>query len=210
MGVFRADATGRLVEANPAYLRILGCDDFAELAGSLLLAQAVDEEEAGELRTLFDERGYLQNEEFALRRLDGELVWAVITVARSRGRDGVDVIDGLVEDVTERNRVRALLLESRERLSQGQRIEAMGRLAGGIAHDFNNLLTTIGIYADLTLTALGEDHPARANLVQIQRTGDRAAELVAQLLAFARRQIMHPRAIDLNAVIRDLESMLVG
>jgi PAS domain S-box-containing protein len=208
VGVFRADGGGRLLEANPAYLKIFGAADFSALAGGRILSHAVDDKEADKLRARFEERGYLQNEEYSGRRLDGEVIDLEVTVTRSRGSDGVGMIDGLLEDVTERKRSRALLLESHERSSQNQRIEAMGRLAGGIAHDFNNLLTTIGIYADLTLTAIGKDHPGRANLNQIQRTGDRAAELVSQLLAFARRQIMHPRAIDLNAVIRDLESML--
>jgi CheY-like chemotaxis protein len=87
-------------------------------------------------------------------------------------------------------------------------MEAVGRLAGGVAHDFNNLLTVIAGYSTLTLNELRHDDPLRTNVEEIRAASDRAAALTRQLLAFSRRQILQPRELDLNAVIRNMERML--
>jgi signal transduction histidine kinase/DNA-binding response OmpR family regulator len=100
----------------------------------------------------------------------------------------------------------------RERLEQqvlqSQKMEAIGRLAGGIAHDFNNLLTSIVGYAHLIEKRLTADDPSHRNVVQIQKTGQRAAALIQQLLAFSRRQILKPEILILNDVFSNLDAML--
>jgi CheY-like chemotaxis protein len=87
-------------------------------------------------------------------------------------------------------------------------MEAIGRLAGGIAHDFNNLLTGILSYSDLIMQELRPADPLRADVEQIRDAGQRAAGLTRQLLAFSRRQLLHPRVLSLNAVVTKLEPML--
>jgi nitrogen-specific signal transduction histidine kinase/CheY-like chemotaxis protein len=108
---------------------------------------------------------------------------------------------GLVEDITE-------VRQTAELARQGQKMEAIGRLAGGIAHDFNNLLTAIMGYAELVRDALGPSHSSTADVLEIQAAGHSAANLTHQLLAFSRRQILQPQTIDLNDVIRRVESLL--
>jgi PAS domain S-box-containing protein len=103
-------------------------------------------------------------------------------------------------DVTERRRLEAQLAEA-------TRIEAMGHLAGGIAHDFNNLLTAVNGYADLLVAELG-DSPLAEDAREIRRAGGRAAELTQQVLAFARRQVLVPRPVDLNEVLGGVSQML--
>ena len=95
-----------------------------------------------------------------------------------------------------------------ERITQSEKIESVGRLAGGIAHDFNNLLTAILGYTELLLTNRAEDHPDRADLLEIQKAGQRAAALTQQLLAFSRKQVLLPREVDLNQIVSGLKSML--
>jgi two-component system cell cycle sensor histidine kinase/response regulator CckA len=95
-----------------------------------------------------------------------------------------------------------------EQLRQSQKMEAIGRLAGGIAHDFNNLLTAIIGYSQLLLSRLNEDDPMRMEIVEIEKSGRRAASLTSQLLAFSRKQVIQPRVLDLNSVISDLDKML--
>jgi two-component system, cell cycle sensor histidine kinase and response regulator CckA len=93
-------------------------------------------------------------------------------------------------------------------LRQGQRLEAVGRLAGGVAHDFNNLLAVILTYGDFLAEELGEDHPARGDLAEIRKAATRAAELTRKLLVFSRRDLISPAVLDVNETITDLLSLL--
>jgi two-component system cell cycle sensor histidine kinase/response regulator CckA len=103
-------------------------------------------------------------------------------------------------DVTERRRLEAQLAEA-------ARMEAMGHLAGGIAHDFNNMLTAVIGYSDLLVAELG-DSPLAEEAREIRRAGTRAADLTRQVLAFARRQVLAPRPVDVNAVVEGVSQML--
>jgi signal transduction histidine kinase len=106
----------------------------------------------------------------------------------------------------ELNRLRTQELSSQ--LHQAQKMGVVGRLAGGVAHDFNNLLTAIGGYSDLMLLSLGESHPLRRNVDEIRRATERAQSLTQQLLAFSRKQILHPQVLDLSRVVKELRRML--
>jgi two-component system cell cycle sensor histidine kinase/response regulator CckA len=105
-----------------------------------------------------------------------------------------------ITDITERKRLEAQLAEA-------TRMEAMGHLAGGIAHDFNNLLTVVNGYSELLVAGLG-DSALADDAREIQRAGRRAAELTRQVLAFARRQVLAPRPVDVNLVVKGVGQML--
>ena len=98
--------------------------------------------------------------------------------------------------------------QAEDQLRQAQKIDAIGRLAGGIAHDFNNLLTVIGSYTELLLESLDHAAPQRPHAEQIRRASERATALTHQLLAFSRKQVLQPRVVDLNAIVRGIEPML--
>jgi signal transduction histidine kinase len=104
--------------------------------------------------------------------------------------------------------VRRLLRQSEEMTAQAQSMEAMGRLAGGIAHVFNNLLTAIACETELALLRLSPDDPARRNLREIERVGERGAALARQLLAFSGRQVLQPKLLQLNSLLTDLDDKL--
>lgn len=111
---------------------------------------------------------------------------------------GVGVV---VIEITERKRLEAQLF-------QAQKMRSIGQLAGGIAHDFNNLLTAIIGYTDIAQMTLPKEHPIQDDLHHIQEASNRATRLTRQLLAFARRQVIEPRVIDLNALIVDMDTLL--
>lgn len=92
--------------------------------------------------------------------------------------------------------------------AQAQSMEAMGRLAGGIAHVFNNLLTAMACETELALLRLAGDDPARKNLREIERVGERGAALARQLLAFSGRQVLQPKVVQLNNLLTDLDDEL--
>jgi signal transduction histidine kinase/ActR/RegA family two-component response regulator len=93
-------------------------------------------------------------------------------------------------------------------LRQAQKMEGIGLLAGGIAHDFNNILTVIRGNATLALAALPPEEGPREDLAQIVEAADRAADLIRQLLAFARRTVLKPEVVELGTIVRRLEPML--
>jgi len=95
-----------------------------------------------------------------------------------------------------------------EQLRQAQKMEAVGRLAGGVAHDFNNLLTSIFGFAELMRLQLRPDDPLLELLEKILGSGRRAADLVRQLLAFSRKQMIQPKVLDLNRVVANMDKML--
>jgi len=105
-------------------------------------------------------------------------------------------------------RTEAALRTSQEQLVQAQKMEAIARVAGGVAHDFNNLLSVILSYSDLAIESLEPGDPLQADLLEVRKAGQRAAQLTQQLLALSRRQVLQPRVVDLNEVIVGLEKML--
>ena len=84
----------------------------------------------------------------------------------------------------------------------------MGRLAGGVAHDFNNMLGVILGHAELALEKIDPDHPLHDDLQEIQKAAKRSADLTRQLLAFARKQTIAPKVLDLNETVAGMLKML--
>ena len=113
-----------------------------------------------------------------------------------------------IAQFVERQRVDRALRRSQAELLQFQKMDAIGRLAGGVAHDFNNLLTVIMGRGDIVLASLDEGDPRRADVDAILETATRAAALTHQLLAFSRKQVLQPKALDVNLLVTHLSAML--
>ena len=111
-------------------------------------------------------------------------------------------------DVTEQRTAEKERLKLESQLHQAQKMESVGRLAGGVAHDFNNMLTVILGHAELGLMRLDPSHPVCVDLKEISKTAERSADLTRQLLAFARKQTVAPKVLDLNETVTGMLKML--
>ncbi len=138
--------------------------------------------------------------ELVARRKDGSQFPIEIMLSPLESADGI-LVTAAIRDISVRKALEAQLL-------QAQKMEAVGQLAAGIAHDFNNLLTAILGYGELLGRGLPESDPCRADLDEVLRAADRAAELTRQLVAFSRRQILLPRVLDPAEVVEGIVPML--
>ena len=113
-----------------------------------------------------------------------------------------------VRDITTHKRAEEDNERLHVQLTQAQKMETVGRLAGGVAHDFNNMLSVILGHAELALSSIDTNQPLFANLQEIRRAAKRSADLTRQLLAFARKQTVAPKVIDLNHTVEGMLKML--
>jgi PAS domain S-box-containing protein len=199
-GICRCDSAGKLLDANPALLAILGYAS-AELVGTHLGALYEDTQHwfdlADHLHTGVPFYGLIVD----WKRKNGTGI-VVRVSGRSVSNGGKSTtFEMFAEDVTER---RAL----EQQLQQSQKMEAIGRLAGGIAHDFNNLLMVISGYSEFLLDRLGPDPVLRSPAQEIAGAAGRASTLTRQLLAFSRKQMLAPKILDLNGVVTENLKML--
>ena len=114
----------------------------------------------------------------------------------------------LRDEIAERNRSEEARLRLEEEIQAAHKMEAVGRLAGGVAHDFNNLLTVIIGRSEVLLGSLGKNHLMRPDVLLIYDAAQKAAGVTRQLLAFSRKQVLQPKVLNLNAVIRNMDTML--
>jgi len=131
---------------------------------------------------------------------DGTLIDVEISLSPLRTPEGL-FVSCSVRDISAQRKLEM-------QLRQSQKIEAIGRLAGGISHDFNNLLTVILGRTEMMISDPTLSENTQKGLVLIHETGRRAAELTRQLLQFSRQQVIEPRIVDLNQVIRDTTELL--
>jgi nitrogen-specific signal transduction histidine kinase/CheY-like chemotaxis protein len=128
-------------------------------------------------------------------------------LARVPFADGPATV-AFILDNSERKRSAEERAKLEAQLQQAQKMESIGRLAGGVAHDFNNMLGVILGHTELALEQVNRTHPLHADLTEIQQAAKRSADLTRQLLAFARRQTIVPRVLDLNETVGGMLTLL--
>ena len=214
-------ADGVVLDVNQAWLDLLGYDDRADVVGRPFV-DLVDPDDRDSLREQFarlEACEHLADVELTMRRRDGVRLHVLADGRRQpTAADHLPRTHCVLHDITARKRVEMALRDSEERLQRAldervaldealrhaQKLEAVGQLAGGVAHDFNNLLQVINGYTELVLEDVADGDARRGQLEEVARAGRRASELVAQLLAFSRRQVLRPEPLDLNVVVGDL------
>jgi two-component system cell cycle sensor histidine kinase/response regulator CckA len=197
------DTAGTIQYVNPAFERITGYSR-AEAIGQNPRILKSGKQDAAFYQALWAAiaAGQVWQGRLVNRKKDGSLYTEDATISPVRDESGTIVNYVAVKrDVT-----RELQLE--EQYYQAQKMEAIGRLTAGIAHDFNNMLTAINGFSELISLGMAPDDPLQESVGKVLSSGRRAAGLVRQLLAFSRKQMVQPAAMDLNAVMVNVEEML--
>jgi PAS domain S-box-containing protein len=202
LAIMALDRDGKVTTWNAMAESILGWSPEESVGSPLPIAEG----RSAELVRNIISRAFLgdtvSGQEMTQWRKDGSPFQAAVWTAPLRDVGGsISGVLIIIADMTEQKR-----LEEQLRLSQ--KMEAVGRLAGGIAHDFNNLLTVINGYSAMLLDSLKADRYAAGQAAEIFGAGTRAAELVSQLLAFSRRQMIKPKAFEINQLVQNIQRML--
>ena len=210
--VWELDAEGMFVNVSPLVAAVLGYQP-AELVGSLHYYELVESRNQQNAKEdffrLVDGSEPVENHEKVLLAKNGKHVWLIGWSIPLRAEDGrICGYHGLETDISSRKMVDNKNKKLEAQLIQAQKMESVGRLAGGVAHDFNNMLSVILGYTELILRQLDHDHPFFSFLNEIGKAAKRSADLTQQLLAFARKQTIAPKIIDLNTTVDGMLTML--
>ncbi len=184
--------------------------EAAQQNPGLIYGQVIEEDRArvaAEEAQAFAEKVKFETE-VRVRMPSGEVRWRRFISSPRFTAAGRWFWDGLEVDVTEQKRVEEEKDRLQAQLNQAQKMESVGRLAGGVAHDFNNMLGVILGYTELAMQRLEPAQPLFAELGEIRKAAERSAEFTRQLLAFARKQTVAPKLLDLNETVEGMLKML--
>jgi PAS domain S-box-containing protein len=206
------DLSGRIIEFNQVYRAMLGYSD-EELRRLTYVDLTPDSWHAMEARITAEQlmvRGYSGVYEKEYRRKDGTVFPVELRTFLVRDEQGGPrAMWAIVRDISERKHAEAERARLEEQVRQSVKMESIGRLAGGVAHDFNNMLQAILGNVDFALA----EAPAGSGMIEylgeIRKSAERSADLTRQLLAFARKQTISPRILDLNDTVSGMLKMLL-
>ncbi|MEI6670243.1 MAG: PAS domain S-box protein [Acidobacteriota bacterium] len=201
---------------SPVYLEMIGYGEHELPQGSVLrlfesLVHPDDYAKVSRaMQALLEGTSEHSIAEYRLRTKSGEDRW-VRGIGRIVARDDKGAplrMVGTVTDITENKQAEEIRASLEGQLQQAQKMESVGRLAGGVAHDFNNMLGVILGHTEIAIDQVDPAQPLRASLDEIHKAAKRSTDLTRQLLAFARKQTVTPRVIDLNETVAGTLSML--
>jgi two-component system cell cycle sensor histidine kinase/response regulator CckA len=210
VGYVTLSEQGAILETNLAAATLLGVPRGVLLHQPLTRwVQASDQDVFYRLRKALFETGEPQECELRFTGHGGALCWVRIEATRGEETERSGAVwRATLSDITDRKRAEEDEKKLGAQLAQARKMESIGRLAGGVAHDFNNMLAVILGNVELAQEQVALGEPIQAELEEIRKAADRSAVLTRQLLAFARKQPVAPRVLDLNDAIADALTMI--
>ncbi|MGM0453496.1 MAG: PAS domain S-box protein [Thermodesulfobacteriota bacterium] len=201
-------ATGEFIDVNDRWVEMLGYTREQSIGRtSKEVGIWADPGERDHIIQKLQKNTFFNEEPVEFRTSQGSTVYALWS-AETITLKGRHVMLSMIYDETERKQAEKERERLQAQLAQAQKMESVGRLAGGVAHDFNNKLSIINGYAEMSFDMLDPQEPVYENLNEIYTAGKRSAEIVRQLLAFARQQTISPVQLDLNDTISNMLKML--
>jgi two-component system, cell cycle sensor histidine kinase and response regulator CckA len=200
---FMSSTDGRFTDINPAGVALFGYSNKEEMLSIKIDSELFHDPSMRQTyKKLMKEQGYVKDFELQLRRKDGVILTVLETsTAVYDAKENVIAYRGVMRDVTQ-------LKHLQQQLLQWQKIETIGQLAGGVAHDFNNLLMAISGHCEVLEMKMPEGDPLLHDLSEIKKAADTGASLTRQLLAFSRKQVLEPKALDLNRLLTGMKNMV--
>ena len=200
---FVADESGVLLACNRAFIEYFRFGTAKEAIGKNIKDHFASSDDAEEFWIELTRQKRLELRELELLRADNTSIDLLANMVADFNPDGsLKEIKGYLIDISKRKQLE-------QQLRQSQKMEAVGRLAGGVAHDFNNILTVILGYTTILNERIKEDESQfRAELKGIEEAANRASALTRQLLAFSRRQILKPKMVKVNELVKNLDRMI--
>jgi two-component system, cell cycle sensor histidine kinase and response regulator CckA len=192
-----------IIYANPSYLGLFGfssLDELRRVPPLDLFAPEWREQVRENIQHRAQGRPVLNYYEVECLRRDGTRFPILMYLANAIFADGPATV-AFTMDITARR-------EAEEALRQAQKMETIGQLAGGVAHDFNNMLQVIISYSEMALEKVGAAQPQHGYIGEVLRAAHRSADFTGQLLAFARKQTVNPRVLDLNGAVANARQMI--
>ena len=187
---------GKFVDVNQSMPDLFGYTRQEIMAKNNRELYADPDDRSRVLRVL-EQKGYFRDYEIQYKKKDGTEMDCLITATVRRADDGSIIgYQGIIRDITERKKLQA-------QLERAQKMEVIGTLAGGVAHDLNNILSGLVSYPELLLLETPKDSPLRKPMLTIQKSGEKAAAIVQDLLTLSRRGVAVTEVVNLNHIISE-------
>ncbi len=204
-GFYQSTRAGRFISVNPALAKIFNyaspqeiIENISDIANQLY----ADPGDRDRYQQILEQTNIVENFEFEARRKDGSLIWVSDSARIYRDEQGEIIrYDGIVTDITERKKLENQLLQS-------QKMDALGTLAGGIAHEFNNILGVIQGQSHVLLKQLPENSAEKQKIAIISQAGERATDLVKQILTFSRMDELQHSVQEIPALLKESLKMI--
>jgi len=205
VAVCQVTRAGQFIMINQRMAEMIGYGSPKEFLGAIdnVIELYAHPEDRTKFMEEIDEKGFIERKEVEFKHKNGKSVWVNLNTRASTNKEGINIFDGLIEDITDLKHAEEEKKKLESHMQQAKKMEAIATLAGGIAHQFNNALSPIMANLDLLEMDYPDDADIKKYVDQMMGSTQRMANLTSQLLAYAKGGKYQVKTISLNDFVRD-------